>query len=205
MATHCSILACKIPWTEKPGGLQSMGTQRVTTEQLNNTTTKLHFYWSSQKENTAQSASDSKYQPLIAKPYWWGQKHSTTERSCDKSSQNMEIQGKKVRQVSAESQVGSCQGEEDVQKVLCLWQPSTKRPRVRLLMVHCTQAQKQFPRKTWMQLDSRISRRASPTSDLQSLKNKHSSCHFLHVSCRKTWNIHKSTKNKIETIHNPTA
>ena len=44
MATHCSILACKIPWTEKPGGLQSMGTQRVTTEQLNNTTTKLHFY-----------------------------------------------------------------------------------------------------------------------------------------------------------------
>jgi len=204
MATHCSILACKIPWTEKPGGLQSMGTQRVTTEQLNNTTTKLHFYWSSQKENTAQSASDSKYQPLIAKPYWW-QKHSTTERSCDKSPQNMEIQGKKVRQVSAESQVGSCQGEEDVQKVLCLWQPSTKRPRVRLLMVHCTQAQKQFPRKTWMQLDSRISRRASPTSDLQSLKNKHSSCHFLHVSCRKTWNIHKSTKNKIETIHNPTA
>ena len=24
-----SILACKIPWTEKPGGLQSMGSQRV--------------------------------------------------------------------------------------------------------------------------------------------------------------------------------
>ena len=29
MATHCSILAWKIPWTEKPGGLQSMGSQRV--------------------------------------------------------------------------------------------------------------------------------------------------------------------------------
>ena len=25
MATHSSILACKIPWTEEPGGLQSMG------------------------------------------------------------------------------------------------------------------------------------------------------------------------------------
>ena len=25
MATHCSILAWKIPWTEEPGGLQSMG------------------------------------------------------------------------------------------------------------------------------------------------------------------------------------
>ena len=29
MATHSSILACKIPWTEEPGKLQSMGSQRV--------------------------------------------------------------------------------------------------------------------------------------------------------------------------------
>ena len=29
MATHSSILAWRIPWTEKPGGLQSMGSQRV--------------------------------------------------------------------------------------------------------------------------------------------------------------------------------
>ena len=29
MATHPSILAWKIPWMEEPGGLQSMGTQRV--------------------------------------------------------------------------------------------------------------------------------------------------------------------------------
>ena len=29
MATHSSILACRIPWTEEPGGLQSMGSQRV--------------------------------------------------------------------------------------------------------------------------------------------------------------------------------
>ena len=27
MATHSSILAWKIPWTEKPGGLQSVGSQ----------------------------------------------------------------------------------------------------------------------------------------------------------------------------------
>ena len=25
MATHSSILACRIPWTEEPGGLQSWG------------------------------------------------------------------------------------------------------------------------------------------------------------------------------------
>ena len=29
MATHSSILALKIPWTEEPGGLQSTGLQRV--------------------------------------------------------------------------------------------------------------------------------------------------------------------------------
>ena len=29
MATHSSILACSIPWTEEPGGLQTMGWQRV--------------------------------------------------------------------------------------------------------------------------------------------------------------------------------
>ena len=29
MATHSSILAWKSPWTEEPGGLQSMGSQRV--------------------------------------------------------------------------------------------------------------------------------------------------------------------------------
>ena len=29
MATHSSILTCKIPWTEEPDTLQSMGSQRV--------------------------------------------------------------------------------------------------------------------------------------------------------------------------------
>ena len=29
MATHSSVLAWRIPWTEEPGGLQSMGPQRV--------------------------------------------------------------------------------------------------------------------------------------------------------------------------------
>ena len=29
MATHSSILGWRIPWTEEPAGLQSMGSQRV--------------------------------------------------------------------------------------------------------------------------------------------------------------------------------
>jgi len=28
-ATHCSILDCRIPWTEEPGALYSIGSQRV--------------------------------------------------------------------------------------------------------------------------------------------------------------------------------
>ena len=31
MATHSSILAWKLPWTEEPGGLQSMGSQKSQT------------------------------------------------------------------------------------------------------------------------------------------------------------------------------
>ena len=38
MAIHSSILAWRIPWTEDPGGLQSMGSQ---TEQLSD----WHFYY----------------------------------------------------------------------------------------------------------------------------------------------------------------
>ena len=29
MANHSSVLSWRIPWTEEPGGLQSMGSQRV--------------------------------------------------------------------------------------------------------------------------------------------------------------------------------
>ena len=32
MATHSSILAWRIPWTEEPGGLQSMGLQKSRTQ-----------------------------------------------------------------------------------------------------------------------------------------------------------------------------
>ena len=39
MATHSSILAWRIPWTEEPGGLQSTGSQRV----RHDWATSLHF------------------------------------------------------------------------------------------------------------------------------------------------------------------
>ena len=48
MATHSSILAWKIPWTGEPGGLQSIGLQKVrhnltTKQQQHLTLTPLNF------------------------------------------------------------------------------------------------------------------------------------------------------------------
>ena len=40
MAPHSSTLAWKIPWTEEPGGLQSMGSLE------SDTTERLHFHFS---------------------------------------------------------------------------------------------------------------------------------------------------------------
>ena len=44
MATHSSILAWRIPWTEEPGRLQSMWSQRVgATERLDNDNQTAHL------------------------------------------------------------------------------------------------------------------------------------------------------------------
>ena len=44
MATHSSILAWKIPWTEEPGGLWSMGSQTVGQDWGPNTHTHIHTH-----------------------------------------------------------------------------------------------------------------------------------------------------------------
>ena len=41
MAIHSSILSWRIPWTEEPGGLQSVGLQRVKHDQATNTHTSV--------------------------------------------------------------------------------------------------------------------------------------------------------------------
>ena len=62
IATHFDILAWKIPWTEEPGGLQSMGLQRVrhedTTERLST-----EFLWKLSSKESACSAADAGLTP----------------------------------------------------------------------------------------------------------------------------------------------
>ena len=60
MATHASILAWRIPWTEEPGGLQSTGSQRDTTE-------RLHFHFRGRyAEPIRLDVMEEPYWPLIS-------------------------------------------------------------------------------------------------------------------------------------------
>ena len=45
MTAHFSILAWKIPWTEEPGGLQSMGSQRVRHDLVTGIYFRVYFVW----------------------------------------------------------------------------------------------------------------------------------------------------------------
>ena len=56
MATHSSILAWRIPWTEEPGGLQSMGSQKVGHDWATNTNTKYSWVWVSPSTAAAAAA-----------------------------------------------------------------------------------------------------------------------------------------------------
>ena len=54
MATHSSILAWRIPWTEEPGGLQSTGVTKSRTR-LNDFTFTFNFRWLRGKESACNA------------------------------------------------------------------------------------------------------------------------------------------------------
>ena len=65
MATHSSVLAWKIPWTQKPGRLQSMGSQRV----RHDLATNPHFC-----ECSPRNSTSSHYKDQIEIPSCFSQK-----------------------------------------------------------------------------------------------------------------------------------
>ena len=76
MATHLSILAWRIPWTEEPGGLQSMGSQRVRHDWA--TSTSICNLWvflsgSDSKESARQLRRHRShgFNPWVRKILWW--------------------------------------------------------------------------------------------------------------------------------------
>ena len=54
MAIHSSILAWEMPWTEAPGGLQSMGSQRVRHDLVTKTTQQKKEERKRKKKTTQQ-------------------------------------------------------------------------------------------------------------------------------------------------------
>ena len=61
MATRSRILARKIPWTEKPGGLQSIGSQIDTTGRLN---TRMH-----QTEDALRDSATDPCHVILSQPF----------------------------------------------------------------------------------------------------------------------------------------
>ena len=60
MATHSSILAWRIPWTEEPGGLQSVGLKRVGHD------------WAQQQQSSARAGAPNPAASSKVEPRTWG-------------------------------------------------------------------------------------------------------------------------------------
>ena len=71
MATHSSILAWRIPWTEEPGGLQSTGVAKSRTR-LSDFTFTFNFWWLSGKESACQFWRHRRrvFDPWVGKIPW---------------------------------------------------------------------------------------------------------------------------------------
>ena len=83
MATHSSILAWKIPWTEDPGGLQSMGSQKVghdwTHQQVEKESRVVNFWsgYTSREQLAVRLLEPLKrllkyFGRLMIRQWWWG-------------------------------------------------------------------------------------------------------------------------------------
>ena len=81
MATHSSILAWKIPWTEEPGGLQPVGSQRIGHDWVINTKPskqKLHeFRTTSVSSDQASTENTVHNQYLRYTDYFYSRTHFT--------------------------------------------------------------------------------------------------------------------------------
>ena len=97
MATHCSILAWRIPRTEEPGGLQSMGSPRVGHHWVTNT---------QRRETETQRATCSRSHD------WWvvkGSSHRLSDPSSGPHSKSAQLT-KHWQRFDSRVYGGSCQG-----------------------------------------------------------------------------------------------
>ena len=73
MAAHSSVLTWRIPWTEEPGGLQSMGSQRVGHNWVTNTHTHTHnlqLPWGFSGKESSCLCRRREFDPWVRKIPW---------------------------------------------------------------------------------------------------------------------------------------
>ena len=81
MATHCSTLAWKIPWTEEPGGLQSMGLQRVRHDLVTSLSLFTFMHWRRKWQPTPVflPGESQGWRSLVGRCLWGRTESDTTE------------------------------------------------------------------------------------------------------------------------------
>ena len=79
MATHSSILAWRIPWTEEPGGLKSMGSQRVGHDRRDPAHTHA---WHRSRTRPAKHTCTEYKGKATCNPPCWGQATAGRKLTC---------------------------------------------------------------------------------------------------------------------------
>ena len=99
MAPHSSTLAWKIPWTEEPGGLQSMGSQRVGHDWVTSLSVFTFIHWRRKWQSTAVflPGESQGWQSLVGCRLWGRTESDTTEATLQQQQQQShKTQFKKV-------------------------------------------------------------------------------------------------------------
>ena len=81
MATHSSTLAWKIPWTEEPGSLQSVGSQRVGHNRATSLSLFTFMHWIRKRQPTPVflPRESQGWQRLVGCHLWGRTELDTTE------------------------------------------------------------------------------------------------------------------------------
>ena len=93
MAPHSSTLAWKIPWTEEPGGLQSMGSLRVRHDRATSLSLFIFMHWRTDKPTPVFLPEESQgWGSLVAAVYGVTQSWTRLKRLSSSSSKAREEQ-----------------------------------------------------------------------------------------------------------------
>ena len=92
MATHSSTLAWKLPWTEEPGRLQSMGSLRVRHDRVTSLSLFTFMYWRRKWHPTPVFLpGESQGQRSLLGCYLWGRTESDTTDTIQQQQQQQQL------------------------------------------------------------------------------------------------------------------